>query len=523
MAENHSQAVLQEEQLTVVTASGQPTGQPAVDHRDSARTEEWGRVQLRIYNPFRDGTVLGGAAEVGIGIAAFYFNQVDLVRKAIRRAVERRDPDNPDQPADPEVGLEVQVGSLLVPVIFHSRLGYDYFSSIQNGPFLKACLKVELEKVGYKEPVDVSVERWEVPAVSEGRLAAGLVMGTTRQHTAENDMSEVMSPQKKLQETLHTTPGPEENLGAPVSDLAGLSIFTSDEDHQGRKEDDTPPGKGRPNQKRPQISLAARLQRHRNSPTAKAMLQAYSCLERGAAMLVNDGYQRGEGVRHLLEGLVLMEEVLPGDVETVLYGQHWLNLDKAKLDRLISTELEDSANNTPCLLLQALQLPTGDRRLRAINHVIDVVLQLGKKDALYNDIAYIYFALCSTLWTSTKQAAPTLSACASALMHRPSHLSTLFYTARSSMTVSVPQAIRQLEHFIRTAPPCHHQVPRAHYYLVRLYGQQGVSTHWDKILHHYSTAQQTESDRLPVFGQVPSMYKDQARKVYDKVVAGADK
>ncbi|XP_078657370.1 uncharacterized protein LOC144903262 [Branchiostoma floridae x Branchiostoma belcheri] len=281
-------------------------------------------------------------------------------------------------------------------------------------------------------------------------------------------------------------------------------------------------GKG-DRKKRPQIGLRARLQRHKESTTAKTMLQAYSCLEKGAAMLVSSDYQEGEGVRHLLEGLVLMEEVLPGDVETVLYGQHWLNLDKAKLNHLLCTELRDSAENTPCLLLQALQLPTGDRRLRAINQVIDVVLRRGKTDALYSDLAYIYFALCSTLWTSTKHSAATLSACASALMHQPRHLSTLFYTARSSMTVSVPQAIRQLEHFVRTAPQCHHQVPRAHYYLVRLYGQQGLSNNWDKILHHYSRAQETESNRLPVFGQVPSKYKEQARKVYDKVVAGADK
>ncbi|XP_035698196.1 uncharacterized protein LOC118431184 [Branchiostoma floridae] len=524
MAENLQEEQRSKEQRSEEQRSmaGQLVGalQPVVDAQ-IARTGEWGRVQLRIYNPWRSGAVPGGGTGVGVGIAAFYFQQVDLVRQVIRRSVERWDPDNPNQPADPEVGLEVQVGSLLVPVIFHSRLGYDYFSSILNGPFLKACLTAELEKIGYTETVDVSAEQWEVPTVAEDRIAAGLVKGVTRQNKMEDDLTQVTSPVKKLQETLYTTDA--ENSGAPGSDLAALSIFTSDEDPQGGKEYDSSSGKGKPKQKRPQISLAARLKRHKDSPTAKAMLQAYSCLEKGAAMLVDSGYQQGEGVRDLLEGLVLMEEVLPGDVETVLYAQHWLNLDKAKLNNLLSTELRDSANNTPCLLLQALQLPAGDRRLRAINNVIDVVLQRGKTDALYNDIAYIYFALCSTLWTSTKQAGPTLSACASALMHKPTHLSTLFYTARSSMSVSVPQAVRQLEHFLHTAPSCHHQVPRAHYYLVRLYGQQGVSTHWDKILHHYNMAQRTESDRLPVFGPVPRMYREQARKVYDKVVAGADK
>ncbi|XP_019631245.1 PREDICTED: uncharacterized protein LOC109475151 [Branchiostoma belcheri] len=441
MAEDHRQIVNQNEQLSVVPEQpGQPSGalQPAVDAPVSASAREWGRVKLRIYNQSRSGSVLGEGAGVGIGIAAFYFQHVDLVRQAIRRSVERSDPGNPNQRPDPEVGLEVQVGSLLVPVIFHSKLGYEYFSSILNGTFLKACLRSELEKAGYGEPVDVSVEKWEVPPTSEARVtrAASLLPGTTGQYNVEAVLSPEKlsffyfsnaSPPQKLQDSLRTT---EEDSGAPpVSDLAGLSVFTPDEDGQRKKDDDTPSGKGGP-KKRPQIGLRARLQRHKESTTAKTMLQAYSCLEKGAAMLVSSEYQEGEGVRHLLEGLVLMEEVLPGDVETVLYGQHWLNLDKAKLNHLLCTELRDSAENTPCLLLQALQLPTGDSRLRAINHVIDVVLQRGKPDALYSDLAYIYFALCSTLWTSTKHSAATLSACASALMHQPRHLRIFWGTFR---------------------------------------------------------------------------------------------
>ncbi|XP_019638417.1 PREDICTED: uncharacterized protein LOC109480626 [Branchiostoma belcheri] len=265
--------------------------------------------------------------------------------------------------------------------------------------------------------------------------------------------------------------------------------------------------------------MRARLLQHKDSPTAQTWLKAYSCLERGAAMLTSGGYQEGEGVEHLLEGFILMEGVSPDDVNTFLYHQSLLHLDRLKLNQLTSTQLQANPDSSPCLLIQALQLPYGHSRLQAINHVIDVVLQHGETDPMYKHLADMYCALGYTIFQTTKQPAPALSACASAVMHKSNHLLTLYLTARCSMDVSVPQAIRQFHHFIHTAPTDHRGVPIAHYHLVTLYSQQDPSVHRDRILHHYNMAQQTDRNRLPVFAPVPSGVTDPARRVYEQVMA----
>ncbi|CAH1237778.1 Hypp5432 [Branchiostoma lanceolatum] len=528
MAEQGREGVPQEGQ----GAAGQPqpvqppaVQQPAQVQPPTVELElqlprEWGRVVLRIYNE-RLAAGVGVAAGFGIGIAAFYFGNLDLALPAIRRAVERRDPDNPDQPANPQVGEGVREGSLLVPVIFYSQLGYQYFTSILSGPFLKACLQTELERVGYKEPIDVSVEKWELPNLPEG--GAGPLMGMMR----VQDWLAVI-PEKV---SLFSTAAGDSGIPEDVSSVAGVSTVASWEDveedgpSQAKRArlPQQPPAQVTPTaqqaelQEGPLKGLRAGLLKHKDSPTAQTWPKAYSCLERGEAMVTRGGYQQGEGVEHLLEGIMLMELAEPDTVNTILYDQ--LHLDKPKLNQLTSTQLQANPNSTPCLLLQALQLPFGHSRQLAINHVIDIVLQHGETDPMYKHLAYMYYALGHTIWQTTRQPAPALSAFASALMHKSDHLQALYFTAWCSKDVSVPQAIRQFHHYIHTAPTDHDLVPLAHYCLVTLYGQQDPSVHRDRILHHYNTAQQPDRNSLPWVSLVGSWLTDPARRVYEQVLA----
>ncbi|XP_035689825.1 uncharacterized protein LOC118425113 [Branchiostoma floridae] len=635
-----------------VGQAGQAAAQPALEvlaefGKEAAKV--WGRVNIRINNPWVAAIDLGG-------IGAFYLANKALTMLAVRRAVERRDPDNPDQPANPEVGLEAEVDSLLVPVIFYSQLGYQYFTSILNGPFLKACLQAELATVGYEAPIDVSVEKWELPNLPEG--GAGL-MGMMR---VQDWLAEI--PEKS---SLISTAAGDSGIPEDVSSIAGVSTVASwvdveEEEEAGPSQagipqqppaQDTPtaqqaelqegplkgwrakllqhkdsptaqqaelqedveeeeagtsqakrarlpqqpPAQATPTaqqaelQKSPLKRKRARLLQHKDSPTAQqaelqedveeeeagtsqakrarlsqqppaqakptaqvkptaqqaelqegplkrrrakllqhkdsttawTRLRAYSCLEKGAAMVTTGGYQEGEGVEHLLEGVILMGAVTPDDVTGILYHQSWLHLDKPNLNQLTSTQLQANPDSTPCLLIQALQLPYGYSRQQAINHVIDLVLQHGETDPIYKHLAYMYRAFGHTIWQTTKQPALALSACASALMHKSDHLTTLFIIAECSRDVSVLQAIRQFHHYIHTVPDPkdHYWVPDAHYHLVTLYGQQDPSVHRDRILHHYNMAQQTDRNRLPVHGPVPSGLKDQARRVYEHVISSA--
>ncbi|XP_078697427.1 uncharacterized protein LOC144925323 [Branchiostoma floridae x Branchiostoma belcheri] len=499
-----------EEARELVAQAGQAAAQPAIE-----MMAEWGRVYLRITDVW---TVRA------LAIGAFYLANRYLTMRAVRRAVERRDPDNPEEPADPQVGLEAEVDSLLVPVIFYSQLGYQYFTSIQGGPFLKACLQTELEKVGYKEPIDVSVEKWELPNLPEG--GAGPTMGMMGEERVVGWLAEL--PEKT---SILSTAAGDSGIPEDVSSETGVSTVASREDVEEEEAGPShakharlqqqPPAQVTSQQaelqKGPLKRQRARLLQHKDSPTAQTWLKAYSCLKRGAAMLTSGGYQEGEGVKHLLEGFILMELVSPVDVNTVLYDQSWLQLDKTQLDRLISKQLQANPNSTPCLLIQALQPPEGHNQQQALDGVIDVVLQHGETDPMYKHLAYIYSALGYTILRTNNQLSPSLPAYASAIMYKPDHLSTLYFTARCSMEVSVTQAIRQFHHYIHTAPTDHPWVPRAHCHLVTLYGQQDPSAHRDKILHHYNMAQQR--DRLPVFAPLPSEITDPARRVYEQALA----
>ncbi|CAH1237821.1 Hypp5449 [Branchiostoma lanceolatum] len=502
-----------------VGQAGQAAAQPVMEMFAEAGREAmavWGRVHLRFHNPW---------LAAGFGIGAFYLANKALTMLAVRRAVERRDPDNPDQPADPQVGEGVREGSLLVPVIFYSQLGYQYFTSILSGPFLKACLQTELEKVGYKEPIDVSVEKWELPNLPEG--GAGPLMGMMGEERVLGWLAELQISEKA---SIPSTAAGDSGIPEDVSSEAGVSTVASwedveEEEKAGPSQHQQPPAQATPTaqqaelQEGPLKGRRAGLLQHKDSSTAQTWLEAYSCLERGEAMLTRGGYQEGEGVEHLLEGLVLMEFGAPGDVNTFLYHQSWLHLDRPKLNQLTSTQLQVNPGSTTYLLIQALQLPNGHSRQQAINHVIDVVLQHGETDPMYKHLAYMYCALGYTIWQTTRQPAPALSAFASAVMHKSDHLPTLFFTAVCSKGVSVPQAIRQFHHYIHTAPTDHQWVPLAHYLLVTLFGQQDPSVHRDRILHHYNMAQQADRNRLPGFGPVPSGTTDPARRVYEQVLA----
>ncbi|XP_019647031.1 PREDICTED: uncharacterized protein LOC109487484 [Branchiostoma belcheri] len=509
-----------EEARELVAQAGQAAAQPAIE-----MLAEWGRVYLRITDVW---------LARGMAIGAFYLANRYLTMRAVRRAVERRDPDNPDQPADPQVGLEAEVDSLLVPVIFYSQLGYQYFTSIQGGPFLKVCLQTELEKVGYKEPIDVSVERWELPNLPEG--GAGPMMGMMGEERVLGWLAEL--PEKT---SILSTAAGDSGIPEDVSSEAGVSTVASREDveeKEEKEEEEAGPSQTKQArlQQQPPVQVAptsqqaelqegplkrwrAGLLQHEDSPTAQTWLKAFSCLERGAAMLTSGGYQEGEGVEHLMEGFILMELLSPDYVNIVLYDQSWLHLDKTELDRLISKQLQANPDSTPCLLIQALQLPEGHNQQQALTHVIDVVLQHGETDPMYKHLADIYFTLGYTIWQTTRQPAPALSVFASALMYRSDHLLTLYFTAWCSMDVSVPQAIRQFHHYIHTAPTDDPLVPWAHCFLVILYGRQDQSVHRDRILHHYNMAQQTDRNRLPVFPPAPSGVTDPARRVYEQALA----
>ncbi|CAH1237824.1 Hypp5452 [Branchiostoma lanceolatum] len=497
------------EQARDLAQAGQAAAQPVIE-----MMAEWGRVYLRITDVW---------LARGLAIGAFYLANRYLTMRAVRRAVERRDPDNPDQPADPQVGLEAEVDSLLVPVIFYSQLGYQYFTSILNGPFLKACLQTELEKVGYKEPIDVSVEKWELPNLLEG--GAGPLMGMMGEERVLGWLAELQISEKA---SILSTAAGDSGIPEDVSTVASQEDVEEEAGPSQAKRarlPQQPPAQVTPTaqqaelQEGPLKRQRAGLLQHKDSPTAQTWLKAFSCLERGEAMLTRRGYQQGEGVGHLLEGLVLMELAEPDAVDTFLYGQSWLHLDRPKLNQLTSTQLQANPDSTTYLLIQALQLPYGHSRQQAINHVIDIVLQHGETDPMYKHLAYKYYALGGTVWQTTRQPAPALSAFASALMHKSDHLPTLYFTALCSMDVSVPQAIRQFHHYIHTAPTGHHSVPSAHYLLVTLYGRQDPSVHRDRILHHYNMAQQADSYRLPGFNPVRIWLKDPARRVYEQVMA----
>ncbi|CAH1239512.1 Hypp5838 [Branchiostoma lanceolatum] len=494
------------DQARDVAQAGQAAAQPVLE-----MMAEWGRVYLRISDVW---------LARGVAIGAFYLANRALTMLAVRRAVERRDPDNPDQPADPQVGLEAEVDSLLVPVIFYSQLGYQYFTSILNGPFLKACLQTELEKVGYKEPIDVSVEWWDLPNLPEG--GTGPLMGMMKVQGWLLESPEKMS--------MLSTAAVDSGIPEDVFSVAGVSTVASGKDVEEEEQKVGPSQAKRarlPQEPPAQAELQegplkrrrARLLQHKDSPTAQTLLKAFSCLERGAAMVTKGGYQQGEGVEHLLEGIIELEYSAPERVIGILYEQRWLQLEKTQLDYLICSQLKGNPHSTPYLLIQALQLPDGLSRQQAINHVIDVVRQHGETDPMYKHVAYMNWALGYTIWQTTKQPTQALSACASALMYKSDHLPTLYLTAGCSMDVSVPQAIRQFHHYIHTAPTDHQFVPWAHYYLVTLYGQQDPSVHKDRILYHYNMAQQTNRNSLPVFNPIPIELTDLARKVYEHVMA----
>eukprot|EP00058_Branchiostoma_floridae_P006135 XP_002591623.1 hypothetical protein BRAFLDRAFT_80719 [Branchiostoma floridae] len=460
----------------------------------SVSEQEWGKASLKICDAL---TVQEQAT--GSSIGAFYQANKANIMLAIGRAVEGHQ--------DVRVGGKAKEDSPLVQVIFYSQLGYQYFKSILNGHFLQACLQTELKKIGYEEPVIVSVERWELPNLPEGEVDSWeLVSMGTRGIMLD-----------KVMPWLDNLPDISDEEDVEEEDGAGPSGAK-----RARRQQQPPAeisAQQAELQEGPLKKLRAGLLQNKDSPTAPTLLNAYSCLEKGATMVINGGYQEGEGVEDLLEGIILMENVSPDLVTKILYDQSWLNLDKTKFDTLITKQLKTTPDSTPCLLIEALQLPEGHTQQQAMNQVIDIVLQHGETDPMYKHLAYMYCVLAFIIWMTIRQPAPVLSAFASALMHKSDHLPTLFFTAWCSIDVSVAQAIRQFHHFIHTAPTDHYWVPHAHYLLVTLYSKQDPSVHMDRILHHYNMAQQTDRNRLPVFPPASSVLTDPARRVYEQVMA----
>ncbi|KAI8493623.1 hypothetical protein Bbelb_285440 [Branchiostoma belcheri] len=175
----------------------------------------WGH--LRISNPW---------LPVRSRIGAFYAANKEQTMMAIHRAIERRDPFNPDQPADPQVIVELEGASLLVPVIFHSQLGHDYFTSILNGPFLKSCLKTELERVGYKEPILVTSEKQGFQHTSSSSLDEEVKDVLEKMRQATTQLSEQSKrPQAESRKTDAQTSTPRQERTLIGGNGSGKSPF----------------------------------------------------------------------------------------------------------------------------------------------------------------------------------------------------------------------------------------------------------------------------------------------------------
>eukprot|EP00058_Branchiostoma_floridae_P006814 XP_002592302.1 hypothetical protein BRAFLDRAFT_71042 [Branchiostoma floridae] len=335
---------------------------------------------------------------------------------------------------------------------------------------LQLLLEDELQRVGWTGPIQVGLEGWWF-AEEEGQEeeeAAGTEQEERWEWAGMGDKQSVPASE--------TTEG-DSGLPEDVSSVAAMSISSAGEVEEA-----------------PLKWLRARLQKHKDSPTAQHRIEAYRSWEEGAEILTNSGYSDMEGVKALVLGFMQRDMVSPDNTSTVLYGQSWLNLNKAQLKQLTSSQLQVDPTDSTCLLLTALQLPYGDSRVQTLQQVVAAILQHGPGDWLYQHLHLIYCYLGS-------------------LMYKQDHLNTVYYTARMSEEVSETEAIRQFEHYLRLAPECDFRVPRAHYRLATLYGHQQDR---QKVIHHFTRGQQrVQTNRLPVFVEVPRFIKDPAKKAYE--------
>ncbi|CAH1255403.1 Hypp1525 [Branchiostoma lanceolatum] len=457
--------------------------------------------------------VAGAAAAAGfMTLATFYMNKRQQTDEAIHRVVDR----------ERHVQVEqIEEGSLLVQVKFLTLAGYWVMRSLNeridrgnDRTCLQLLLEDELQRIGWTGPIQVGMEGWWFADAEEQEEEAGMEEEGGQEEEGEQEeerwewagMLEKQSPSPSM-----TTEG---DSGVSV---AAMSVSSAGEVEEG-----------------PLKWQRARLQKHKDSPTAQRYIKAFRSWEEGADILTTSGYKDMGGVKALVLGFMQLDIVPSSFTSTVLYDQSWLNLSKAQLKQLVTSQLQVDPTDSTCLLLTALQLPHGDSRVQTLQQVVAAILQHGPGDWLYQHLHHIYCELGRAIWEASPKPKPTmtsklpmwsdlpttnlpalakaLSAMASSLMYKQDHLTTVYLTALLSKEVSETETIRQLEHFLRLAPECDHYVPSAHYRLATLYNQQQDR---QKVIHHFTRGEQREANRLPVFNDVPRFFKDPARKAYE--------
>ncbi|XP_078620804.1 uncharacterized protein LOC144887439 [Branchiostoma floridae x Branchiostoma japonicum] len=452
--------------------------------------------------------LVAGVATGVTTLAGFYMSNKQQTEEAIRRAVER----------ERHVQVEgIHEGSLLVRVNFLTLAGYWVMRSLNerihagtDRTCLQLLLEDELQRIGWTGPIQVGLEGWwfvEEEGQEEEEEAAGMEQEERWEWAGMGDKQSVPASE--------TTEG-DSGLPEDVSSVAAMSISSAGEVEEG-----------------PLKWLRARLQKHKDSPTAQRFIKAYRSWEEGAEILTNSGYSDMEGVKALVLGFMQRDTVSPDHTSTILYGQSRLNLNKAQLKQLTASQLQADPTDSTCLLLTALQLPYGDSRVQTLQQVVDAILQHGPGDWLYQHLHHIYCYLGWAIWEASPKPKPTmmsklfkrsdlpttnltalakaLSALASSLMYKQDHLETVHLTAVLSKEESETEAIRQFEHYLRLAPECDIHVPRAHYRLATLYGHQQDR---QKVIHHFTRGQQREANRLPGFREVTRFIKGPATKAY---------
>eukprot|EP00058_Branchiostoma_floridae_P006806 XP_002592294.1 hypothetical protein BRAFLDRAFT_71034 [Branchiostoma floridae] len=414
--------------------------------------------------------LVAGVATGATTLAAFYMGNKQQTEEAIRRVVER----------DGHVQVEgIEEGSLLVRVKFLTLAGYWVMRSLNerihagtDRTCLQMLLEDELQRIGWTGPIQVGLEGWwfaeEEGQEEDQEEAAGMEQEERWEWAVMGDKQSVPASV--------TTAG-DSGLPEDVSSVAAMSISSAGEVEEG-----------------PLKWWRARLQKHKDSPSAQREIKAYRSWEEGEEILTSSGYSDVGGVKALVKGFMQRDMASPSFTSKLLYGQSWLNLNKDKLKQLTASQLQADPTDSTCLLLTALQLPDGDSRVQTLQQVVDAVLQHGSGDWLYQHLHHIYCYLGWAIWEASPKPKPTmmsklfkrsdlpttnlsalakaLSAMASSLMYKQDHLNTVYLTAELSEEVSETEAIRQLEHFLSLAPECDFYVPDAHYLLATLYGHQ---------------------------------------------------
>eukprot|EP00058_Branchiostoma_floridae_P000036 XP_002585524.1 hypothetical protein BRAFLDRAFT_89254 [Branchiostoma floridae] len=456
--------------------------------------------------------IAGAGAVAGfMSLSAFYMGNKKDVDTAIRKAVKKE--------GHVEVHA-IEEGSLLVGVKFLSMTGYWLLRKLNerlhqgtDRTCLQLLLEDELQRIGWTGPIQVGLEGWWFED-EEGRDKGQEATGTEQ----EEERWEWTGMMEKQPVPPSVTTEGDSGLS---EDASSVSISSAGEVEEG-----------------PLKWQRVRLQEYKDSPTAERFIKSFRSWEKGAKILTSSGYTGLEGVKALVQGFMQYGISSPDNTSNVLYDQSLLNLNKDQLKQLTASQQQADPTDSTCLLLTALQLPHGDSRVQTLQQVVDAVVQHGPGDWLYQHLHNIYCYLGWAIWKAIPQPKPTmlsklfkmsdlqttnmpalakaLSAMASSLMYKQDNLETVYYTAVLSKEVSETEAIRQFEHYLRLAPECDLYVPDAHYQLATLDGhQQGRQ----KVIHHFTRGQQTEANRLPVFGEVARFIKDPARKAYEEAMA----